>query len=282
MRLTEISRKKKPPEPRDPIEDARGDLEWEKERGSKAMPNNTLQLFVPRKIERYDTKKEKEDHILRDRAKYAYDDEGNMIPQYRNWIDHVQESMMESAPVIAGGWLPKQGGDKPLSALMWTSTAKKLPNGKWTSDWNKFIQGRNAGGESGKIGYLYKVHPDTSVLELDTTQDALRIYKIFSILGRPNTSYNDPAQWNRNSELGIYGEESDAMIIRKDFPWTDVAKHFDCVHHWPLHSNYFGRDPFFSGYDVESTVWFKPNQLELLGQVPLWTENDRNDDDEDY
>jgi hypothetical protein len=282
MRLIELKRKKVEV-PFDPVEDARSYLEHEKESGINRCPNGTLQLFVPRKIERYATKKEREEHILRDRAKYAYDDEGNMIPQYQTWVNDVQESIIrEGAPIIAGGWLPKQGDDKPSGALMWTSTAKKLPNGKWTSDWNKFIQGRNAGGEPGKIGYVYKVLPNTSVLELDSIQDALIIYKTFATLGRPNKAYEDPKEWEFiKQHPALYsGEEGQAAIIRKDFPWQQLAKHFDCVHHWPGHRA-FGCDPFFYSYDVESSVWFKPNQLELLGQVPLLTGDDR-EDDEDY
>jgi hypothetical protein len=75
--------------------------------------------------------------------------------------------------------------------------------------------------------------------------------------------------------------EGEAAIIRKDFPWQEISKHFDVVTHRPMHGAYFGRDPFFVGYDVESSIWFKPNQLELLGQVPLWT-GDVKEDDEDY
>jgi hypothetical protein len=288
MRLYELQRKKKKEQaPFDPVEDARQSLEWEKESGSKALPNGTLQLFVPRKIERYNTKKEREEHILRDRAKYAYDDEGNMIPQYSDWVNSATESIIrEGAPVIAGGWLPTQGGDKPLNAVIWTSTGKKLPNGKWTSDWNRFIQGRNASGEPGKIGYIYEVLPNTAVLELDSIHDATNIYKIFATLGRSNTTYADPKEWEENKKYpSLYGgdDEGIARILRKDFPWQEIAKHFDCVHHWAMGRNYsgYGRDPFFESYDVESTVWFKPNQLELLGQVNLWTENDR-ENDEDY
>ena len=175
---------------------------------------------------------------------------------------------------------PRPSGEKPLGALLWTSTAKKLPNGKWTSDWNRFIQGHNASGEPGNIGYVYKVLPNTSVLELDSLQDALRIYKIFSSLGRPNKEYDNPEAWQRKENYWTGSDDMEASIIMKDFPWQEIAKHFDCAHHWGLRRNYGGyrRDPFFGGYDVESTVWFKPNQLEFLGQVPLFIGDDRYDD----
>lgn len=282
MRLYELqkSRKKKVQVPFDPIEDARSSLEWIKERGITVVPNNTLQLFVPRTIERFHTKKEREEHVLRDKAKYAYDDEGNMISYYKNWVNNVQEA----APIIAGGGSPKPGDTKPLGALLWTSTAKKLPDGKWTSDWNKFVQTGNASGKPNNIGYVYKVLPRTSVYELDSTQDARYIYKIFATLGRRNTALTDPAQWERTREifkgLDFSENEIEMNLMRKDFPWDEIAKHFDCVHHWGRHYSTFNYQDFTSSYDVESTVWFKPNQLELLGQVPLLTGDEREDDED--
>ena len=280
MRIYELAKRKKIEVPYDPIEDARASLEWYKEHGLTIIPNGTLQLFVPRNIKRYATRKEREDYVLRDRAKYAYDDEGNMIPQFRDWVNSANESYLpEGAPIIAGGWLPKIGGDKPLDALLWTSTAKKFSNGKWTSDWNKFVQGNNVGGEPGKIGYLYKVRPNTTMLELDSINDAKQIYKIFSALGRPNKALDDQKNWDRADELQYYGRDAEAKIIRQDFPWDQIAKHFDCVHHWPMRGYYGERDPFFGGWDVESTVWFKPNQLEFLGQVPLETSYREEEDD---
>jgi hypothetical protein len=279
MRLNELARKKKIVTPYDPVEAARESLEWYKEDGIKRCPNNTLQLFVPRKIERYATKKEREEHILRDRAKYAYDDNGDMIPQYRDWVNNVHESIIdEGAPVLAGG-NPLIGGSKPLSALLWTSTAKKLDNGKWTSDWNNFIQGGNLGSSKpSKIGYLYKVLPNTLVYELDSAQDALIIYKIFKDLGRPNKALDDPNNWERTSEFYRNSNDTDISIIQKDFPWPDLSANFDCIHHWGGR-NSFNYDSFTGGYDVESSCFFKPNQLELLGQVPLWTPEDDKEDD---
>lgn len=279
MRLYEIKKKKQ--EPYDPIENARSSLEWTKERGSKSRPNGTKQLFVPREVERYDTRKEREDHILRDRAKFGYDDEGNMIQQYRDWIDQTNESLIrEGVPMITGG-NPLPGKDKPIGALFWTSTAKQLSNGKWTSAWNEFIQGGNTPGKASKIGYLYEVLPNTIVYELDNSNDALYIYKIFAELGRPNTARTDSKEWEKEKE--IFGDilssnEIEMNLVKKDFPWDQIAKHFDCIHHWGRSFGFDFRD-FTASYDVESTVWFKSNQLRLLGQVPLST-NDNDSDDE--
>ena len=121
MRLAELkkSSKKTIAAPFDPVEDARQSLEWEKEHGIKALPNGTLQLFVPRKIERFRTRKEKEDYLLRAKAKYVYDDEGNLMPQYKAWVNAVEESFIpEGAPIIAGGAKPKTQRRKTIRCIV--------------------------------------------------------------------------------------------------------------------------------------------------------------------
>jgi hypothetical protein len=227
------------------------------------------------------TKKEREDAVLRDNAKYAYDDEGNIKPEYKNWIEQATESIHldESAPIIAGGYSVLPGGNKPKGSLLWTSTAKKLSNGEYTSSWNKFIQGGGLGEkgrhEQSKIGYLYKVKPNTCVLELDSTQDAKIIYEIFANLGRDNTALADPAEWEK---IRNYGSES--TLIQKDFPWNEIQKHFDAIHHYDFYQSSYDLDiPFTAGYDCESTAWLKPCQLEFLGQVEVFQSD--ADDDED-
>jgi hypothetical protein len=107
-------------------------------------------------------------------------------------------------------------------------------------------------------------------------QDAQQIYDMFATLGRPNVAMQDPNHWSEKNDFHMGHEEKTAAKMRTDFPWPELSRHFDCVHHWPTRGYSMNRDPFFQGWDIESTVWFKPNQLELLGQVPLWTENDRD------
>jgi len=67
-------------------------------------------------------------------------------------------------------------------------------------------------------------------------------------------------------------------LIKKDFPWHEIQKHFDCIHHYHFRDSYFSM-PFTYGYDAESSCWFSPNQLELLGQVKVY-QGDKDDEDE--
>lgn len=268
MRLTEI-KKKKIEIPYDPVEAAREQLERYKEEGIKLSPNGTLQLFIPRKFKRYDTRKEKYDYLIKDRAKYAFDDTGELLPHYKKWLE-------EGAPIIGGGSPVFDGKNKP-SALLWTSTGRQKDNGTWDSSWNKYAQ--SARYEQAQIGYLYKVLPNTIVYELDGDSDAEIIYDIFYKLGRSNTAYNDKDEWERIRTSGL----DQQYLLKKDFPWQEIQKHFDCIHH----NNYRfgslfgfnGETPFTYGWDCESSCWFKPDKLELLGQVNIYQHNDEEDDD---
>ena len=282
MKINEVTRKKKIINQYDPYEQAWYSLERLKEQGEVARPNNSLQLFVPRpQLERFTTKKERENHLLKDRAKYAYDDEGQFVPQYQQWVNSATESIFrEGAPIIAGGSPVLSSGNKPVGALLWTSTAKEI-NGKYTSDWWKYVL--NGGVENKykntKIGYLYKVKPRTCSLEIDTTNDARFIYEIFYELGRGNTRYKNPSKEDENF-IRNFGDSYEKLIVY-DFPWDQIQRHFDCVHHWggSRIDRYFYRFNFTDGYDVESTVWLKPDKLELLGQVQLINEGEQ---DENY
>ena len=263
MRLLEITRKKKSTTPFDPIESAREMLEYYKEKSISIRPNGTKQLFVPRKVQRYKTKKEISDYILRDRAEWAYDDEGNLLPQFQQMIDNATESIIREGVPILGGESPLPGHNKPLNTF-WTSTAYQKTNEKWSSKWNDFIVGgchtSSAMKEQGKIGYLYDVKPNTTVWEMDTTQDAKIAYNLFADLGRENTAYRDPEEWEKIKN-GLYSNETSLII--KDFPWHHLAKHFDCIHHSGFReSNFSGSwSSFTYGYDVESTAWFKTDRL---------------------
>lgn len=242
-----------------------------KGRGETAEPNNSLQLFVPRKIKwRPQTKKGMRDYILRDQPHYAYDDEGNLKPEYQKMVDNAEHLIVdESAPVLSK--IPirnSHGFNKPMDSF-WTSTAMKFDNGKYTSDWNNFVlRGGGPSSWKSKIGYLYKVKPRTCSLELSSNYDCRNIYEIFNKLERENAKmYDQPENYF----------ETETYLMRKDFPWQEIAKNFDCVHHDGMSSiSYFGSsfsgDNFLYGWDVESTAWLNPERLELLGQVPLITE----------
>lgn len=266
MRLDEIQ--KKIEVPYDPIGVAREQLEKYKEDGIKLSPNGTLQLFIPRKVKRYDTRKEKYDYLLKDRGEYAFDDNGELLPHYKKWLE-------EGAPIIGGGSPVKNGQNKPTGALLWTSTAIQKKNGTWDSSWNKIAQMANFNQE--KVGYLYKVLPNTVVYELDGDTDAEVIYDIFYKLGRSNTAYNDKNDLERIRTSGL----DQQYLLTKDFPWQDISFHFDCIHHNYRFGSSFGfngKTPFTYGWDCESSCWFKPDKLELLGQVKVYQGN--NEDDE--
>jgi len=279
MRLEEFAKKKVHPV-YDPVEAARESLEYEKEQGMTKKPNGTLQLFVPRKIERFHTKKERRDHVYKEKAKYGFDDEGNMIPQYQDWISQANESINldEGAPIIAGG-APVPPGDNKPNALLWTSTAyQRKEDGKWTSDWHNYVMQGGLGShrlkDQSKIGYLYKVKP-CCVLDIDDTNDARVIYEIFYNLGRANKAYKEPSP----EEIERFKNHGNwEMLLINDFPWDEIANHFDCVHHWGR--TYFGSTAydFCLDWDVESSVWFSPRCLELLGQIPLWNGEDPYED----
>ena len=230
MKICELARRKKTPVPYDPVEAARDMLEYYKEQGCRLKPNGTQQLFVPRKVERYFTKKERFDKSLKDA--YAYDENGNLTDSYKQWIDNATESknVFEGAPVLTNT-TPKPGGSKPLDAAIWTSTAIKLPNGKYTSDWHNYVLKGGLGSscmkDQSKIGYLYNVKPNTTVYEIDSTNDAKIIYELFNDLGRENTAWRDKEEWEKvKSYAG-----NPHYLIQKDFPWQYLSAHFDAIHH---------------------------------------------------
>ena len=219
---------------------------------------NTYQLFVPRGI-RIPTTSERSAQYLR--KPYAWDDEGNMHPDYEKTYDiakmrkeyHPTGKVNEAAPFLAPGRMPAlPGNNKPGGSYFWTSTAYKVGN-KWSSDWNRWVLS-NQSDWSSDVGYLYKVKPNALILGLDGDYDAEDIYRAFTDLGRVDTKARDHEE--------AYGYRTS---MRLSFPWDEVTKHFDAVHH-----RYAGRDSeFMYGWDVESTVWFDNRFLQLVGEVPV-------------
>ena len=187
--------------------------------------------------------------------------------------------MGESAPVLTGGNPNNdKGGNKPYNITLWTSTAKKDSNGFYTSDWYDHVLQNNVPGDKRKIGFLYKVKPNTRVLQLELDSDVRSIYKIFQDLGRDNQILNDKEAWKREIDLMYSGHGNiEINLMKRDFPWKEIAKHFDCIHHdaWISRRDY---NAFLFGYDTESTAWFNPNNLEFLGQVPLIDQIPEKDD----
>jgi hypothetical protein len=212
--------------------------------------SDTYQLFVPRGM-RIPSTKEKSMTMLSN--KYAWDDEGNLNPQYAKWDKGQQdldptgkERTNEAAPILKGRATPPPGNNKPLAHL-WTSTAWKTKNNEWFSDWAKWTLSEQPKWHS-DVGYLYKVKPGALILELDTNRDAEDIINAFANLGR------------------VKGDDYyDDWKMRSVFPWDEIAKHFDAVHH----SRPWYRDGFMYGWDVESTAWLNTDFLQLVGEVPV-------------
>jgi hypothetical protein len=222
--------------------------------------SDTYQLFVPRGI-RIPSTKEKSMTMLRN--KYAWDDEGNLTPQYTKWDKGQQdlnpagkEPINEAAPILKGRATPPPGHNKP-QAHLWTSTGYKKRDG-WYSDWVRWSDA-NQPEWVANTGYLYKVKPGALILELDTDHDAEDIIQAFIDLKRVEVGddyYQDP-RWK----------------MRTVFPWNEIAKHFDAVHH----SGTWGHSEFMYGWDVESTAWLNTDFLQLIGEVPVAIWNDDED-----
>ncbi len=275
MILNEIFESKKKIVQPSPYEIAYNELMDLKNYGKRCGENlsHKLQLFVPRKLKRLHTKKERYESLLGN--KYAFNDEGNLLPYYQKWVN----SVTEGAPILVN--VPTSPGDnKPVNAF-WTSSAIKMKNGTWTSQWQKFAKYNVSSGNTSDVGYLYKIKPGIIVLDFDSQGEAERIYKIFNILERGNNAFYNQEEWDKANEFDYYvGTEKESRILQKDFPWIEISKHFDAVHHnWGGRPDHYNK--FLEGWDVESTAFFNRNYLELLGQVKLWQKDDWDVEDID-
>lgn len=206
------------------------------------------QLFVPRSI-KIPTPREKASALLKN--PYAWDDQGNLKPEYAK-----NESIQEAAPILAPGKPPMIASFNKPMANLWTSTAYKSKDGKWSSSWNEWVIG-NMRQWTSDTGYLYKVKSGALVLELNSDADVEQIYSAFSQLGKVTDKYN-----NSNYDY--------KTIMRLSFPWQAIAKHFDAVHH----SGYSYGSEFLYGWDAESTAWLDTSFLQLVGEVPVTTDYD--------
>lgn len=260
MRISEVLtelRKKKEPKAGDttPHDYNPGweNLNWMKERAQRNGQRyaGSYQLFMPRANAAALTPRDKRLQNLSNR--YAYDDQGNIKQGYADWEEPRKEphgaEVAEAAPILnPGKAMPPPGRNKPVANL-WTSTAKQTPNG-WTSDWVRWVSS-NQPGWMAPTGYLYRVKPGALVLELNSDRDAEDLYYAFIGLGTATPiDYNTP-----------YGR------LTTNFPWDQVAKHFDAVNH----SGYHWDGEFMYGWDCESTAWLDTSFLQLVGEVPIAT-----------
>lgn len=214
--------------------------------------SNTYQLFVPRRNPMAQTPRDKRLKNLANQ--YAWDDEGNLKPEYEKW----EKGLSEGAPILAPGKAVSPPGNNKPSASLWTSTARKVGDG-WISEWSQWTEDNQPTWFS-KTGYLYKVKPGALILELNNDYDAQEIMRAFQNLNRVKEP-EDPHN---------YGQ---SFRMRSVFPWDEISKNFAGVHH----SGFGYGDDFMYGWDVESTAWFDTSVLQLIGEVPVVSQN--HDDD---
>lgn len=221
------------------------ELQRIQEESMNRKPHSVPQLFVPRP----QINTEKPDWYYR-RVGYRFDDDGNRIRD-DNDTDIVKESRPLLSPAPSS---PGQGGNKPLNSF-WTSSLKKeyTEDGVtyYGSEWVDYVCNNQPRSYS-NIGYVYKINPSARILTIRDTHDAKRIYQLYRELG---------ASLSPNAE---YRNEHYDMV--SDFPWNDIRKHWDAVHHTPSFGDHYG---FMFGYDCESTVWFNATVLEYIGKVKI-------------
>ena len=246
--ITELKRKKKePPVQLTPADDAYHELQLTKEVSTGKFPCNTYQLFMPRPHGGAKTAYQK--HVQSLSNKYAYEpDSPEFTKSYQTWIDKHPDRLGESAPVIAARDNVPPGRNKP-QAILWTSTATRQSDGTWTSDWVNWVANNQKDWMS-ETGYLYKVAPNATLLHLNSDYDAEDIYDTFEKMGRVKREY---------STDGYDGG------LSKNFPWNEIAKHFDGIHHSGIG---YGNE-FMYGWDVESLAIFNPAIVTLIGEVKV-------------
>jgi hypothetical protein len=258
--ITEL-RKKKVKEPvvqSTPYDHAYDHLMWMIEDGEGKRPANTYQLFMPRRHPGAMTKYDK--HLKNVGTSWAYEKDSPEIKQsYQDWADKepfAPTKLGEAAPVLFQGQAPVPPGNNKPTGAFWTSTARRLNNNTYTSDWVRWVSG-NQPDWMAPTGYLYKVGPQVKVLGMDGDHTAEEVYRTFNSLGRGNDAYY-------THDEGGYNDLE--YKLKKDFPWPEVAKHFDCVTHSGYSSDHYG---FTYGWDCESTGWFNTKALTLVGEVKI-------------
>jgi hypothetical protein len=123
-------------------------------------------------------------------------------------------------------------------AKLWTSTAIKTTQG-YTSAWVNWAQSEMPGWV-GSQGYLFDVTSGAKILTINSDRVAIRVARQYGI------NIQDPVE------------------LFQKMPWSQIAQHYDAVHHVPA-----GRDVFMGSWDVESTAWFNLGVLQSQGEVAL-------------
>jgi hypothetical protein len=164
----------------------------------------------------------------------------------------LKEDHTDRPPVLSAFRESPVKGDNKPSGAFWTSAAYQKKNGEWTSDWYEYVKTTFREWQT-DYGYLFM--PKSAAMVIDSHQ-LDQYYQWAEGHGRtePNADY--------------FKNQYGATQMRGNFPWKELAKHFDGVHHhgWSTRDS----DDFTYGWDVESTAWFNTTVLEYKGAVRLW------------
>ena len=200
------------------------------------VKNLGLQLFVPKRRDPAE-----EDLLKRQRRFYQASREVE--------AELKSQKLKEEKPPVLSSFResPVTGDNKPAEAF-WTSTAIKRADGKYTSDWYEFVKSNFKTWQTG-YGYLFEVKSSAMILSTDYLE---QYYEWADSRGRTKEL------------LDYYKNERGEFRMRNNFPWDQLARHFDGVHHAGSRS-----DGFTYGWDVESTAWFNTSVLVYKGAVRL-------------
>lgn len=223
-----------------------------------------LQLHIPRKRSFSKTRRERRLYNLR--SSWAYDERGNIKPDYERWEN--EGPINEIAPLLPPGDIqPGAGGNKPGQGF-WTSTAERVGTDTYTSDWNNWVLDNMPDWWSSR-GHIYSVKSGALVLPLNTNNDAQRIADVLHDIGRA-------ANWR---EQGIDTKLGVEFGLQRAFPWNAIARHFDGVHHLGR-SDFSYMMQFTYGWDAESTVWFNTGVLQYRGEVAVQSRSEEDSEND--
>lgn len=166
---------------------------------------------------------------------------------------------------------PRPGSNKPNSTF-WTSSLKKEYTDQNThityygSEWVDYVCHSMRDTSYSNIGHVYQISPSARILSIRDNYDAKNIYKLYMDLG---ASLNQEALWSDNIDL-----------LKADFPWNEISKHWDGIYHEPGWNDGYG---FTYTYDCTSCAWFNTDVLDYIGKVRIRPcDYEPPDDDENY
>lgn len=141
--------------------------------------------------------------------------------------------------------------DNRVVNTIWTSTAIKQ-NNSYTSAWVEWCKTEMPQWLN-ETGTLYKVSSGAKILNINTDKDAFKVGEKYGIKSP------SPPPWRHLDNIDVFR-------WAKDFPWSEIAKDYDGVHHTP--TDRFS-NMLMNMWDVESTVWFSTNHLQDMGEVKI-------------